>query len=272
MPEKTALSTRAWWARLAVGCLLPCAVWLLVDAVAAVIFGAEYSLGSHIFRAVATTSLVVVAFALLLRWERSRAADYGVVVGAGMLRGLALGVVGYLVPFLGATIVIMALNLAAFDVPAGPLDLARQGLLVLVLVILYEAVPEELIFRGYLFQVLAERFSAWLTILLQALLFCAFGVIVGAAVTLDRILLFFVFSISLGYLRHVTGTVFATIGFHAVFQMLAQWSLGEQWRTLSVTDPGEWFALVALGIAPFALAPAVAALLIRWRNRPGLTG
>jgi membrane protease YdiL (CAAX protease family) len=267
MPEYSALSTRPWSARLAAGCLLPCALWLLVDAGAAVIFGPEYSLGSHIFRAVTTTTLVVVVFAMLLRWERTRASDYGVARGAGMLRGVTLGVVGYLVPFSVATIVIVALNLAAFEIPAPPLEVASQGLLVLVLVILYEAVPEEIIFRGYLFRVLAERFSSWLTILVQALLFCAFGVIVGAAVTLDRILLFFVFSISLGYLRQVTGTVFATIGFHAVFQAIAQWSLGEQWGTLSVTDPGGWFALVALGIAPFALAPAVAALLMRRRSR-----
>jgi membrane protease YdiL (CAAX protease family) len=268
MPNPSTLTTRTWWARFAIGCLLPCAVWLLVDALAGAIFGADYSLGSHIFRAVTTAALVVVAFTLLLRWERTRPADYGV-VRAGMLRGLMLGVGGYLVPFFLTTIAILALNLAAFNVPVSPLEVAGQGLLVLVLVILFEAVPEELVFRGYLFQVLAERLSSWLTILVQALLFCAFGVIVGAAGTLDRILLFFVFSISLGYLRQITGTVFATIGFHAVFQMLAQWTLGEQWGAVSVTDPGEWFALLALGIAPFALGPAVAAVLMRPRLRQG---
>jgi membrane protease YdiL (CAAX protease family) len=266
MPTSPVLSDRAWWARLVAGSLVAGGVWLLVDALAAAIAGTDYSLGSHVFRAVATTTLVLVAFALLLRWERTRPADYGV-VRAGMLRGLMFGVVGYLVPFFGATIVILAFNFAAFDLPAPPLVAAAQSLLVLILVILYEAVPEELIFRGYLFQVLAERLSTSLTILMQALMFCAFGVVVGAAGTVDRILLFFVFSISLGYLRHITGTVFATIGFHAVFQLLAQWSLGEQWGALQVSDPNGWFALVALGVAPFAFAPAIAALLMRaWQR------
>ena len=267
MPTAPALSDRPWWARLAAGALVACGVWLLVDALAVAIIGSDYSFGSHVFRAVATTVLVLAAFALLLRWEGTRPADYGVVVGMGALRGLTLGAVGYFVPFLGATIVVLALNLVSFQVLAPPLEVVGQGLLVLVLVVLYEAVPEELIFRGYLFRVLAERLSGWLTILVQALMFCAFGVVVGAAGTLDRILLFFVFSISLGYLRQITGTVFATIGFHAVFQLLAQWSLGDRWNTLTVTDPGGWYALVALGIVPFACAPALAAALVRMRPR-----
>ena len=267
MPTAPVLSDRPWWARLAAGSLVACAVWLSVDALAAAIFGTDYSFGSHAFRAVATTVLVLASFALLLRWERTRPADYGVVGGAGAVRGFMLGLVGYLVPCLGATIVLLALNLASFQVPAAPLEAAGQGQLVLVLVVLYEAVPEELIFRGYLFRVLAERLSGWLTILVQALMFCAFGVIVGAAGTVDRILLFFVFAISLGYLRQITGTVFATIGFHAVFQLLAQWSLGEHWNTLTVVDPGGWYALVALGIVPFACAPALAAVLVRMRPR-----
>jgi membrane protease YdiL (CAAX protease family) len=266
MSTAAVLSDRPWWARLLAGSLVACGVWLLVDAVVALTLGSDYSLGSHAFRAVGTTVLVLAAFALLLRWERTRPADYGV-ERAGMLRGLLLGVVAYLVPFLGATVIILALNLASFDVPAPPLEVAGQGLLLLVLVILYEAVPEELIFRGYLFRVLAERLSSGLTILVQALIFCAFGVIVGAAGSLDRILLFFVFAVSLGYLRQVTGTVFATIGFHAVFQLLAQWSLGEQWGALRLTDPSGWFALVALGIVPFAFAPPVAAVLMRSRAR-----
>jgi membrane protease YdiL (CAAX protease family) len=266
MPTAPVLSDRPWWARLAAGAVVAVGVWLLVDALAAVIFGSDYSLGSHASRAVTTAVLVFAAFALLLRWERTRPADYGV-VRAGMPRGLMLGAVGYLLPFLAATLIILTLDLASLDLSAPPLETAGQGLLVLGLVILYEAIPEELIFRGYLFRVLAERMSGWATILVQALMFCAFGVIVGAAGTLDRILLFFVFSISLGYLRQITGTVFATIGFHAVFQLLAQWSLGEQWGALSVTDPNGWFALVALGIAPFAFGPAVAALLVRSRPR-----
>jgi membrane protease YdiL (CAAX protease family) len=259
------LSNRPWWARIAAATALAIAVWLAVGAVADALFGADYSLASHAFRAAAVFVLVLLALALLVRWEHSRPRDYGVVAD-GMLRGVALGALGYLVPFLVAAAAILGLGLARLDVTADPLTVVAQGALVLALVLAYEAVPEELIFRGYLFRVLAERVPAWFTIVGQALLFCAFGTVIGAAGTLDRVLLFFVFSLSLGVLRHVTGTVFATIGFHALFQLLAQWSLGEQWSALTLDDRQGWFALVALGLAPFAFAPVVARAVVRRRR------
>jgi membrane protease YdiL (CAAX protease family) len=253
--------SRNWWVRLAAGFVLACVIWLVVDAIADAIFGPAYTRASHLFRAITTCVVVIPALAVLLRWEHTRPSDYGVAFGRGMLRGLALGAASYLAPFLLAASTILALNLAQLQVEGTPLAVIGQGLLVLLLVILYEAVPEELIFRGYLFAVLAERLSGWLTILVQAALFCAFGALIGAATTVDRIVFFFLFSVSLGYLRLVTGTVFATIGFHAVFQLLAQWLVGDRWNTLNLSDPDEWFALIALGLAPFALAPVVAATL-----------
>jgi membrane protease YdiL (CAAX protease family) len=255
--------SRNWWARLSAVFLLACLIWLLVNAVATALFGPDYSLPSHVFRAVATSALVLAALALMLRWEDSRPADYGIMGGRGMSRGLGIGAASYLVPFLLAASTILALNLASLTVDATPFAVLGQGLLVLALVILYEAVPEELIFRGYLFQVLAERLPSWATVLIQAALFCAFGAIIGAATTLDRVVLFFLFSISLGYLRQVTGTVCATIGFHAVFQLLAQWLVGDRWSAVSLSDPEEWFALVALGLAPFVFAPIVARTFVR---------
>jgi membrane protease YdiL (CAAX protease family) len=260
------LSQRPWWVRLSVMFVAACAIWILVNVLATSVFGPDYSFGSHTFRAVTTFASVITAVALLLRWERTRASDYGSAFGRGMWRGLALGALSYSVPFLMAGSVVLMLNLAQVAVSTNALAVAGQGLVLLLLVLLYEAVPEELIFRGYLFRVLSERLPVWATILGQALLFTAFGAIVGAALTLDRAVTFFLLSVSLGYLRQVTGTVYATIGFHAVFQLMAQWLLGERWGALSVTDTEQWFSLLALGLAPFALAPAVAAIIVRSRD------
>jgi membrane protease YdiL (CAAX protease family) len=254
--------SRNWWARLSAVFVLACLIWLLVNAVATAIFGADYSLPSHVFRAITTSALVLPALALVLRWEGTGPSDYGIAFGRGMARGLGVGTVAYFIPFLLAASTILALNLASLTVDATPFTVLGQGIVLLALVILYEAVPEELIFRGYLFQALAERLPGWATILTQAALFSAFGAIIGAATTLDRVALFFVFSLSLGFLRQVTGTVFATIGFHAVFQLLAQWLVGDHWTAVSLSDPEEWFALVALGLAPFLFAPVVARLLV----------
>ena len=259
-----ALSFRPWWARLAAAFALACGIWLLVKLLAFSIFGEDYSLPSHTFRAISTCLLVFVALLLLLRWEHTRPADYGVGVNAGMARGVTVGALSYLVPFFAAAAIVLILGLSQVQITGTALVVAGEGITILALVILYEAIPEELIFRGYLFRVLSERLPGWATIFAQALLFCAFGAAIGAVTNIDRLLLFFFFALSLGYLRQVTGTVFATIGFHAIFQTLAQWALGEQWPALSLTDPHEWFALIALGLAPFLLAPVVAAIIVRF--------
>jgi membrane protease YdiL (CAAX protease family) len=263
------LSTRPWWLRVTVVAVIAPAIWLLVAALATAFFGPEYSLGSHVFRAVVTCVIVLTALALVLRWDGTRPSDYGVTLDRELPRGLFVGAVSYFVPFLMAGSVVLMLNLAQIEVSTNALAVIGEGLLLLLLVLLYEAIPEELIFRGYLFRVLAERLPAWATILGQALLFTAFGTVIGAAATVDRALLFFLMSISLGYVRQVTGTVYATIGVHAVFQLLAQWLLGEQWATLTVTDPDQWFALVALGLVPIALAPTIAAIIVRTRDAEG---
>jgi membrane protease YdiL (CAAX protease family) len=259
----SSVSPRPWWARIAAAFVLACVIWLLVQAIATGVFGPDYSYGSHILRAILTCLIVLVSLAVLLRWDRTRASNYGIGRDAGMLRGIAIGAVSYLLPLLLAATVVLLFNLARIEVTGNGLQIVGEGLAILVLVLLYEAIPEELIFRGYLFRVLAERLPGWATVLAQALLFCAFGAAIGAATNIDRLLLFFFFSISLGYLRQVTGTVFATIGFHAVFQLFSQWLLGEQWPALSLVDPNEWFALAALGLAPFLLAPVVAAVIVR---------
>jgi membrane protease YdiL (CAAX protease family) len=255
--------TRPWWARLAAAFLLACGVWSLVGGLADAILGFDYSFASHTFRAVTTCALATASLAVLMRWDHTRPSNYGLTVGRQTLVCFGLGAVSYLAPWAVATSTILALNLARIEAAAGPLTVIGQGAALLVLVLLYEAVPEELIFRGYLFQVLAERLPSWLTIVVQALLFCAFGAIIGAAVTVERIVFFFLFSVSLGYLRLVTGTVFATIGFHAMFQLIAQWLLSPQWTSLGLSDPEQWFALVALGLAPFSFAPPLAALVAR---------
>jgi membrane protease YdiL (CAAX protease family) len=260
------LSKRPWWLRIAVVSVLVCVVWRLVGALATAFFGPDYSFGSHTFRAAATCILVLAALALVLRWEGTRPSDYGVTVDRELPRGLSIGAASYFVPFLMAGSVVLMLNLAQIEVSTDPLAVVGQGVVLLLLVLLYEAIPEELIFRGYFFRVFSERLPVWATVIGQALLFTAFGFVVGAAVTADRALMFFLMSISLGYVRQITGTVYATIGVHAVFQLLAQWLLGDQWATLGVTDPGQWFALVALGLVPLALAPTIAAIIVHSRD------
>lgn len=183
-----------------------------------------------------------------------------------------MGALAYLVPFMAAAVVIVGLGLASLSVVGSWTDVLGELLIVLVLVLMYEAIPEELVFRGYIFASLAERWPPWAAVVGQAVLFCLFGAAVGAARSGDRLLLFLLFSLSVGATRQVTGSVFATIGFHAVFQLATQSVLGDQWSALSLSDPDRWFTDLAFGLVPLACGPVIALIAVRslrWRRLVG---
>lgn len=95
----------------------------------------------------------------------------------------------------------------------------------IIIAFLYEALPEELGLRGMLYDVLRYRFSAWLALLLQTLLFLCvplaliqlqllFGLAPGNTINASYIILILCYGVSLQLLRLWIGSLWATIGFH----------------------------------------------------------
>lgn len=165
-----------------------------------------------------------------------------------------------------AAAVLLALGLARFEIDGGLGAVLAQAVIVLLLVLAYEAIPEELIFRGLLFSVLRRRLRPWLTVIVQAACFCLFGLAIGAAQNAERLLLFAVFSLALGTIRALTGSVYATIGFHAVFQVITQTVNGPQWSAVDLVDPELWMRDVAFFLAPLVLGPVLVWLVLRRRS------
>ncbi|MFW6078162.1 MAG: CPBP family intramembrane glutamic endopeptidase [Gemmatimonadota bacterium] len=141
-------------------------------------------------------------------------------VGAGLWTGLA------------AVGLVVGAAAGLFTVTLGPPSWMMVGwiLLQIGLVFSYEALPEELALRGYIYTNLAERVPRWLAVLGQAVLFMLWaftlvalldvvGVGTGWSITLDRAILFLTFGISLALLRLWTGSLWASIGFHLAFQV-----------------------------------------------------
>lgn len=231
------------------------------------LFGPGYvNVQAHAFRAISIALLVLLALAALLRLHPA-ARRYGLIPDRHSARHLLAGAAAYALPLTVVGSAILALGLARIDLPQGVTAAAGQLLMVLVLVLLYEAIPEELIFRGYLFGFLAERWPTWATIVTQSLAFCTWGVLIGAAGTPDRLLLFFLMSMSIGVIRAITGSVYAAIGFHMVFQTATQPLLGDHWTALTLIDPDRWFTDFAFGLGPLLLGPLLVLLLYRVRTR-----
>ncbi|MEK8105167.1 CPBP family intramembrane glutamic endopeptidase [Micromonospora sp. M12] len=136
-----------------------------------------------------------------------------------------------------------------------------------------EALPEELIFRGYLQRNLVTRLPVWQALVGQAVLFTLFGVLVGAARSFDRIALFLVFALLLGAFRVATGDIWAGIGLHVAFQTVAQ-LFGDVGAVFDVVG-ADVLGVVAMGrsvLGQLVLPPAPLPGppdLARSRTRPG---
>lgn len=241
------------------------AIWMLLSIGVAAILGADYSRAAHVVRAVGATALAVplIVFARRLL-DRAPFSGLRLTSPRTGWRPLVLGVLCWAVPAAGAGWVVVALGWAHLAVrqPIGSVLVELAALAVLVL--LYEALPEELIFRGYFYANLAERCPPIATVPAQAGLFTLWAVAIGAATSLDRVVLLFTFGAALGILRWATADLWSTIGFHWAFQVTAQF-LGPSWDAVTLEDPHLAFG-VAISLVPFAVTLPVAVVAARRRT------
>lgn len=262
---------RLWW-RVGAVTAGAVAIWLAIDELATVLFGAEYDRAGHVVRALAATFLTVPMVVAARRLLDRR--PWPMLSWRVRWRGLLLGAVCYLVPAglaVGGAVLSGRVQIRV-QVGIPELLLVVAGLLVLVL--LYEAYPEELIFRGYLYRNLSAEFAPWLAVFVQAVLFAAFGSIlwlttgVGWETVLARFGIFFGVAVVLGCLRTITGNMWACIGFHVAYQT-SQQLIGPSWRQVHITDP-QLVEQVVLGLVPVSLALPLLLLLHRaptdWRT------
>lgn len=135
----------------------------------------------------------------------------------------------------------------------GP-ELARTALLVLLAVLVIEAIPEEVVFRGYVTQVLGTVARGWWVIVIQALLFTLFGALLRQSWDPVDLSLFLVMGIGFGWLRQLTGSIWMSVGFHAAFQTWAQLVLTHEVLAFA---GGTGTAMLALGMVPFTVAAVV---------------
>ncbi|MBD7993709.1 CPBP family intramembrane metalloprotease [Arthrobacter sp. Sa2CUA1] len=164
------------------------------------------------------------------------------------LLAFVLGGAAWLVPAVAGFAVLGFLGFP-LNAVAAPAELAATVLLILAAVLLCEAIPEEVVFRGYLMRVLGERLSGWWTNVVQAALFTAFALVLRGWTGTADLLLFLSMGLGLGYLRLVTGSVWTTVGFHTAFQTGAQLALTHN----AVDFPGSaGLSMLALGVVPFA--------------------
>lgn len=237
-------------------------VWLGIRLVVNEAFGSEYSRSSHIVRA-ALTSVMIIPLILFARRFLDRRSWYGLTLSPLQIgwRPLLIGMICWLIPAFIGLGMCLAFGWSSITATEPIGNVLLLTLVLIFLVFIYEALPEELIFRGYFYRNLAAKFPRWLAVLMQAILFVLWGLGNGGPISLDRSLLFFIAALILGVFRVITGSVWASIGFHLAFQTVAQLfgSVGDQF---DITH-SQTLTLWAFGILPFAFSPI---LLKRFYN------
>lgn len=243
-------------------------IWILVHQTAEAIFGPDYDRLRHILAAMATSALAV-PLVVLARRRLDRRPWAGLALASPRTgwRPLLLGAGYYLVPAAIGTAGCLALGWTRIrwteaDPWAAAAGTLFSAALLVLLVFLFEALPEELIFRGYLYRNLVTVLPRWLANLAQAGLFTAFGVAIGAAPTIDRVLILFFFAWILGVFRAVTGNLWAPIGFHLAFQTCAQ-LVGPSWDVFTVSSLD---VLQTVGLGAIPLIVAVVAIQLHRRR------
>ncbi|MGW0216279.1 CPBP family intramembrane glutamic endopeptidase [Micromonospora chokoriensis] len=235
-------------------------VWLSVQA----LLDRDYDRTAHAVGAVLTTLLVVPLVVVARRLlDRRPWAGLGLPSLREGWRRLLLGMACWLVPAGVGFALCLGLGWVEISVRTSVGDVLRVAALLVVLVFLKEALPEELIFRGYLQRNLATRLPAWQAAVGQAVLFTVFGFLVGAARSVDRLALFFVFALLLGAFRAATGDIWAGIGFHVAFQTVAQ-LFGDVGAVFDVVG-SDVLGVVAMGAIPFSVSWIVVRHLYRHR-------
>lgn len=254
--------------RIAIVLALASLIWIFITWIQNTFWGESYSRLRHIIGALIATvfsvPLIVLARHHLdkLPWESLQLTSL-----KSDCRPLLIGIGCWLFPASIGTAVFVFSGWTEINIQSSIGEVLLLIIGLLLLVFLLEALPEELIFRGYIFSNLETFMPKWLTVIVQALLFVLFGFLIGAVDSMGRALLFFSFAILLGMLRAVTNNVWIPIGFHLAYQTLAQ-LINRPIQNQVIVTPFETFLGIVFVFIPFIFG-VVAMLIYHLTSKKG---
>ncbi|SER55661.1 hypothetical protein SAMN04487944_10637 [Gracilibacillus ureilyticus] len=127
---------------------------------------------------------------------------------------VTLGIAIWLIPALIGTLLLQTIGLVDIGLQSGWGEIIGNLLFLFLAVFLIEALPEELIFRGYIFSQLQKLFPDNVVILLQVMLFTLFAYLIGSIYSLEQLMFIPGFAFILGYFRAISKNIWVPIGFH----------------------------------------------------------
>lgn len=247
--------------------LLMAALWAIWRGVMLAAGPAAWDPGTRLVAGAAIAAAVLATVVLLLRLDHGRRQDAGHHHLAANVRAFCLGAALWLLPALAGAALCIAMGWSSVGLLSPPGTLLAALPVAVLGVFLLEAFPEELALRGYLQGLLARKVAPWMALLLQAALFTAFAWSIGALGSTQQWMFIPCLGLILGYVRALTGNVWAAMGVHAAWMGTAQLASAH----LAI-DGLPALQLLAFALLPSATIGTVLGLLyprFRWR-RPAL--
>lgn len=180
--------------------------------------------------------LLSVTFGTLIwiavRSQKSKREILGLQGAAQNMKYFSLGMGLLLGPLLVTLLLSSQFGWAAYDLNPS-IDIIMRQLIAILVVLLFEAFPEEIVFRGYILGKLKTEYSKLVSGLITVILFVLLPVIVvpvqmhligmdvqvggNSGITGGYLIYMMLFGGLTVALRNITGNVWTSIGFHLVF-------------------------------------------------------
>lgn len=244
----------------------------------------EWKYAEKIVQAIALSALIIpVTIYLYKQWYRNIAqANTNVYVFSKFFHILT----GLLFPIgltIGSLLVMNALDwidLGNWQFPGSWLGALALNF---GIALFYEALPEEIIMRGFIYDVLRHKLSVWSSVLMQAIIFLAFSAGTTLLLVLaelspltnlillpSELILHFFFAIALVLFRVWTKSLWASIGFHVGYLMMARFIIhSNTYGAPAIVEyqnniaPGFGELLLTIAIIPGAIGILLVLLLVR---------
>lgn len=266
MPPEAAIGTTRAPLVVRIGLVLAAGVgiWALMSWLTANLYGGQLTIPVRLANAALISGLAIPMVILARRYlDRRSWSGIGLGMSARAWRPFLIGVLAFLAPSALGLLIALATGWLSLQAHVPMAHILGWAALLVVLVFFFEALPEELIFRGYLQRNLTTVMAPWLAAIAQAVLFAVFGTALwvaseGWGVLAERGIMFLAMAVVLGLLRIQTGSVWTPVGFHLAFQVVAQTVLSQ--RVGTDNEPG---LMIAAIISAFVLGTTVVALLHR---------
>src|SRR5699024_5937578 len=189
-------------------------IWNFITYLSDTLMGHEYSPISHFIIALITTLLTVILIHGALKIDKISWNQLDPSTVKTKIYSFLQGFFLWTIPASIGLIICLIFGWVEIQVHTDWKFLLLSMLILFITVFFIEALPEELIFRGYIYRYLNAVFPHWGTIILQTLLFSLYAYLIGAMYSVEQVQFIPGFAIILGLFRSISGSVWTSIGFH----------------------------------------------------------